>query len=101
MKKLSSFFALALAGALLGYGDAPAKSSRSTIDLNGEWRLYYGEHGPGTPESPEELGRNAFKSIPALVPGNVEIDLMKAGILPDISHGTNIYLLRPYEAFEW
>jgi beta-mannosidase len=31
----------------------------------------------------------------------VEIDLMNAKILPDITHGTNIYLLRPYETYQW
>ena len=101
MKKINLFFLLVWIGILLGFGDARAQSSKTTFDLNGEWRLYYGEQDQSAPENPEELGRSAFKSIPARVPGNVEIDLMKAGILPDISHGTNIYLLRPYETYQW
>ena len=101
MKKIILLSTLVLAGVLLGSGAAAAQTSQSTFDLNGEWRLYYGEQDPAAPQNPEELGRSAFKSIPARVPGNVEIDLMKAGILPDISHGTNVYLLRPYETYEW
>jgi beta-mannosidase len=35
------------------------------------------------------------------VPGNVELDLMKAGVLPELSVGTNICLLRGYEGHQW
>ena len=35
------------------------------------------------------------------MPGNVELDLERAGVLPEIFYGSNIRLLRPYEFYEW
>ncbi len=101
MHKPYAFFALILAGALLGGRPLPAQTAPSSVDLNGAWRLFYGPQDRQAPQSPAELAQSALKNIPAVVPGNVELDLMKAGLLPDISRGTNIYLLRPYELFQW
>lgn len=43
-----------------------------------------------------------WESIPAEVPGNVELDLMRAGHLPcDLDKGNQIYLLRPFEKYQW
>lgn len=39
--------------------------------------------------------------VSALVPCNVELDLMRAGILPDLALGNNIYRLREFETYEW
>lgn len=39
--------------------------------------------------------------IPAQIPGNVEIDMMNADILPDIYFGENIKLLRDYEMYNY
>ena len=65
-----------------------------SISLNGEWRLRYYD---------EQLDPEAHfaREIPAQVPGNVEIDLMRAGVLPDIFFGNNVKLLKPYEFFHW
>ncbi len=41
------------------------------------------------------------ESVRAHVPGNVEIDLMEAGILPDIYYADNIFKLKPYEFYDW
>ena len=60
------------------------------ISLNGEYLLHFCDQQEN-PESPEGM-----QTIPASVPGNVEIDLMRAGILPDIFFGNNIKLLKPY-----
>ncbi|NLG26167.1 MAG: glycoside hydrolase family 2 [Clostridiales bacterium] len=62
--------------------------------LNGEYRLYYADEqvAPGARE---------YRMVPAQVPGNVEIDLMRAGVLPDIFFGNNVKLLRPYEFYIW
>ena len=70
------------------------------IDLNGEWKLYgFSQEDDGV-ENPENLG-NA-NSIPAIVPGNVELDLANAGILPEnLFFGDNIHELKPYELYEW
>jgi len=39
--------------------------------------------------------------IPAVVPGNVEIDMLTAGKIKNPETGNNIYDLRKYEAYEW
>lgn len=67
--------------------------------LNGEWKLY-----PIKPfekaETPEGLSRHA--SIDAIVPGNVELDMAKAGMLPeDLFRGMNITLAEEFETYEW
>jgi beta-mannosidase len=69
-------------------------------NLNGVWKLYYFPQGkyPGT--KPENL--NKLEGIPAEVPGNVELDLAKAGELPEnLYFGENILSLKPYETYEW
>ncbi|MGE5532073.1 MAG: glycosyl hydrolase 2 galactose-binding domain-containing protein [Bacteroidota bacterium] len=64
----------------------------STFPLDGTWQRSYGPQGSDP---------DAFASIEAQVPGNVELDLMRAGVLPELSHANNIYLLREYEGFQW
>ena len=64
----------------------------SIFDLDGTWQLSYG---------PQGLDPEAFPAIPAIVPGNVELDLMAAGVLPDLVKANNIYLLREYEGYQW
>lgn len=66
-----------------------------TISLNGEYLLRYAD------EQLNPSGVDGMHAIPARVPGNVEIDLMNAGILPDIFFGNNVKLLRPYEFYRW
>ncbi len=66
------------------------------ISLNGTYSLsFYDDEARrrGLP-SPET-------TIPAVIPGNVEIDLMNAGILPDIYFGNNIKLTKKYEFYNW
>lgn len=72
--------------------------TQQLLDLNGAWNLAYGPQQPGAshPYPPD-----GFAVIPATVPGNVELDLMAAGVLPDLTVGNNIYLLRGYEGYEW
>ena len=64
----------------------------SLCSLDGTWQLGYGPQG-ADPAS--------FPTIPATVPGNVELDLMTAGVLPDLAYADNIYLLRKYEGYQW
>ncbi len=68
-----------------------------SISLDGEWALYYFEDGPGV-ETPEHPGAAC---LPAQVPGNVELDLQRAGLLPEPFYSTNTWLLRPCERYEW
>ncbi|HUU36263.1 MAG TPA: hypothetical protein VMW48_19495, partial [Vicinamibacterales bacterium] len=72
-----------------------------SLDLNGEWLLTYGPEDGSGPGSPEELANTNWPTIPATVPGNVELDLVAAGRLEDPSTGNRIYALRELEANEW
>jgi len=64
----------------------------STFSLDGVWQLTYGPQGSEPAACP---------TIPATVPGNVELDLMAAGVLPELAYANNIYLLREYEGYQW
>jgi beta-mannosidase len=69
-----------------------------TIDLNGTWQLTY---GPQQASYEESTPPPDWPTTPAQVPGNVELDLVRAGVLPELSVGNNIYLLRQFEGHEW
>ncbi len=80
-------------------------TSKKTITLNsdqkGDWTLYFGVQDKDVPNTPGELKRSNFQHIDASVPGNVEIDLLKAGIIQDPMKGDNVYDLRKYETYQW
>ena len=61
------------------------------ISLDGAWTLRHALEGAAEETPP----------IPATVPGNVEIDLIAAGELPDLYHGANIFSARPLEFHAW
>jgi len=71
------------------------------VSLDGKWKLVYFPEGKFKVKNPEELSKIKAKMIEAQVPGNVELDLVKAGELPDPFFGDNIFKLRPYESYEW
>lgn len=73
----------------------------TSISLDGAWQLSYGPQTAGGPQTPDDLEAAAWPTVEARVPGNVELDLMRAGVLPELSYGDNIYLLRPYEGYQW
>ncbi len=61
------------------------------FSLNGQWSLRYRDR-LGTDEN----------TLPATVPGNVELDLQRAGLLPDdLFYGENILLAERYETYDW
>jgi beta-mannosidase len=78
---------------------------KNTISLNsGEdspWTLYFGLQDENAPVSPGALKRSGFPRIPASVPGNVEIDLLNAGIIEDPMIGDHVYDLRKFESYQW
>ena len=80
-------------------------SMKKVISLNTEkdsdWTLYYGVQDKNAPQTPDELKKSNFKDIAAKVPGNVEIDLEREGIIEDPMIGTNVYDLRKYETYAW
>ncbi|MGN0847235.1 MAG: glycoside hydrolase family 2 protein [Kiritimatiellia bacterium] len=72
------------------------------VSLDGSWRLdYFPQPDDGAVRSvplPAEVGA---KSVAATVPGNCELDLVTAGLLPPPEVGLNVLKLRPYEAYQW
>lgn len=71
------------------------------ISLSGTWQLSYGPQAPGRPAEPEELPSLNLPTIPAQVPGNVELDLHAAGVVPDPYSGLNVVDLQACETFQW
>jgi len=62
-----------------------------SLSLNGSWSLTF------FPEGEEEKKQ----TIPAVVPGNVELDLMAAGLEKDPYFGLNSLDYRKYEFYAW
>lgn len=72
------------------------------ISLDGtDWELSYWPQ-PATPvTTPQQVKQLKAHSITAIVPGNVEIDLQRAGIIEDPMVGSNVYKLRAWEGHQW
>ena len=67
------------------------------IKLDGDCKLYAYKTGEA-PKLPQDI---EGKAIASKIPGNVEIDLMNAGILPNIYQGTNVERAREIELYDW
>lgn len=67
------------------------------IKLDGECTLY----GYKTGTAPQKPNQIQGKGIPSKIPGNVEIDLMNAGVLPDIYKNDNVERTREFELYDW
>jgi beta-mannosidase len=83
------------------WGIQPEGPARQAVSLDGAWQLSYGAQRPDGPRTPADLARAGWPNIAATVPGNVELDLMKAGKLPDLSVGNNVYRTREWENHQW
>ena len=67
--------------------------------LNGAWKLYYFNCEERISSLAELTGK---PFIDAQVPGNVELDLQRAGLLPeDLFYGENIYKVTKYETYDF
>ena len=51
--------------------------------------------------TPDEILSSGIKPIPAAIPGNVEVDMQNAGIVPELFFGTNILKLEDYELLDY
>src|SRR5208283_2867129 len=72
------------------------------IDLNGSWTLQFGPQlkRAALMEVPEIPA--TWRRVEARVPGNVELELIREGLLPErLDLGNNIYRLREFEAHQW
>ena len=74
----------------------------AVVSLNGEWKLdYWAQPTDGAVRDLPVPAGIEVKSVPASVPGNCELELVKQGILPDPMIGMNSRLLRAYEGTQW
>lgn len=72
------------------------------LSLDGKWMLYPIPMEMNGIDSPEKLEKSGIEPIEGEVPGNVELDLSRAGLLPeDLFFGTNIYSVRKYEVYDF
>jgi len=74
---------------------------KKEISLDGLWKLSYGLYDRNAPKTRAELKTRGWVEIRATVPGNVELDLMTAGVIKNPETGNNIYRLQKYEACQW
>ena len=71
------------------------------ISLDGSWQLYFFPEQDSPIKHPDDLQKSGAKSIPAEVPGNVELDLQRAGLIPEPFYADNMRQLRAWETHEW
>ena len=67
------------------------------IRLDGACILYAYKTGTA-PTTPNEI---QGEGLPSTIPGNVEIDLMNAGLLPNIYQDKNVEKTREFELYDW
>ena len=89
--------------AALGVFAAIAVSSTvlaaSKVSLDGEWKLdYWPEPDDGAVRT---LAIPEHKTVKATVPGNCELDLVRAGLLPEPEIGLNVLKFRETEGNQW
>ena len=101
IQQLALLFTAALGGAIPAFSTRQAGVQWPAVTLDGAWQLSYGAQRADGPRTPAELAQAHWPTIAATVPGNVELDLMQAGKLPDLSVGNNIYRLRELEGYQW
>lgn len=88
-----------MAGALPGQADLHVNSLLFSLD--GEWALAHYEEGAYPIEEPGQLEDWTLEWIPAQVPGNVELDLLRAGKIEEPFYASNIRQLRAFENHTW
>ncbi len=68
-----------------------------------QWTLYWCMQGVSAPDAVdgESLSESGMPSVPATVPGNVELDLVRAGLMEEPFVGMNIAKLRDWEHATW
>ena len=71
------------------------------MKLDGAWTLYYAPESDDMPMCPDQIAGSGMACITAQVPGNIEIDLMRAGLEQNPFYGENLYNFRKYEYYHW
>ncbi|MDD4772596.1 MAG: hypothetical protein PHZ09_03220, partial [Eubacteriales bacterium] len=76
--------------------------NRQKIDLNGEWKLAYAPNSSVAADNfylntVLSIKTSGYKSVDAIVPGNFELDLYRAGIIGDPYYSTNTLEIQKLE----
>jgi beta-mannosidase len=71
------------------------------FDLNGEWSLRWADQERGGYQHKREEETDEYKAISAIVPGEVHLDLIRAGIIEEPTLGTNSLASRWVEESLW
>ena len=77
-----------------------ATAPAAPVSLDGEWELSYWPQPEKAVTDPAALSGIEVKTIPAKVPGNVELDLLAAGLIDDPMIGANVNKLRAWEGYQ-
>src|SRR5690349_15514825 len=72
-----------------------------TLDLCGAWRIRWSDGTRGRLEYANRDETDGEKYFDAVVPGEVHLDLMRAGILADVCVGANALAARWVEECLW
>jgi len=73
-------------------------TSYASEDLSGDWNLVFSSEVDFPAfKTIEEIKSSGLQSIHADVPGNFELSLTKAGLLPDPYFGLNILEVQKFE----
>ncbi len=79
----------------------PAPPSLSSLSLDGMWDLRWHDGFRGGSPKMFERGGDPKRAIPAQVPGEVHLDLLRAGLIADPYTGTGVLACRWVEECRW
>ncbi|MGI6208182.1 MAG: glycoside hydrolase family 2 protein, partial [Anaerolineae bacterium] len=71
------------------------------LELDGDWALRYCDAGQGEAAGWPQSGVEGPESYPAEVPGDVHLDLARAGVIPEPLEGENVTELGWMEEKDW
>ncbi len=71
------------------------------LSLDGKWTLHFWPQPEIPVTAPDEMQNIQYRTIPARVPGNVELDLQAAGLINNPMIGNNVWEMRKYEGYQW
>ncbi len=99
MKKTLTLLTILLAFCMPVFAD----ENDNVISLNGhDWELTFWEQPDKPIRTPKDMKGIDAQTIVASVPGNVELDLMNAGLYPkDIMKGNRAYEIFKWERYQW
>lgn len=74
----------------------------TTLSLDGVWNLScFRQPDEGAIRSLDIPKAIEVRQVSATVPGNCELDLIRAGLAPNPEIGTNSYVFRQWEGYQW